>query len=468
VNRQWAFVFADCRLPTADLQMPNTQATVMAKPEREGIQHRTSQKTCLDKKIYSPLSEERQRAIMKNSRHLLHGRKQFFLPRIAGLRSFSIYSIGILFLWMASCKQAAKPSSLSTTGKPIAAKTTLLHSKGFTIEYFENYKLVKIVSRFSNKTDTLQYVLVQRGTPAPTNYPGAQVIQIPVQKLMVTSSMHVGMAEFAGAGDVITGIAESKYISSPIVRKNLAAGKVAEIGNGSAMNHELIISMKPDLLMTMSSPDAPFSRYQPLNGAGIPVMMIAEWLETDPLARSEWVKLMAALLNKEEVVNPKFEAMEKEYNRLKELASKVTNKPEVVVGMPFKGTWYVPDGDSYMTQFLKDAGASYHWANVIGTGSLALNFEAVSPVALKADFWINMSNAKSKDEIAANDQRYTQFNSFKKGTLYNLNKRLNDIGANDYWESGSVTPHLILADLVKIFHPELLPNHELYYYQQLQ
>ena len=402
---------------------------------------------------------------MKNSRQLLNCRKQFFLPRITGLR---IYSIGILFLWMASCKQAVKPSAHSALDKPIAAKTRLTHSKGFTIEYFENYKLVKIVNRFSNKTDTLQYVLVQRGTPAPSGYPGAQVIQIPVQKLMVTSSMHVGLAEFAGAADVITGLAESKYITSPVVRKNLAAGKVAEVGNGSAMNYELIISMKPDLLMTMGSPDAPFARYQPLTGAGIPVMMNAEWMETDPMGRSEWVKLMAALLNKEEVVNPKFDAMEKEYNRLKDLAAKVTHKPEVVVGMPFKGTWYVPDADSYMTQFLRDAGTEYHWSNVKSTGSLAFNFETVAPVALKADFWINMSNAKTKEEIAANDQRYTQFNSYQKGTLYNNNKRLNDIGANDYWESGSVNPSLILADLVKIFHPEILPDHQLFYYQQLQ
>jgi iron complex transport system substrate-binding protein len=78
-----------------------------------------------------------------------------------------------------------------------------------------------------------------------------------------------------------------------------------------------------------------------------------------------------------------------------------------------------------------------------------------------------MSNADSKEEIAGIDQRYTRFNPYKKGTLYNSNKRMNDIGANDFWESGVVNPHLILADLVKIFHPELLPDHQLFYYKQL-
>ncbi|HEX6429345.1 MAG TPA: ABC transporter substrate-binding protein [Niastella sp.] len=373
-----------------------------------------------------------------------------------------------MLLWLASCKPTVKPSSHLTALKPVTAKSTIQYSKGFTIEYFENFKLVKIVNRFSDKTDTLQYVLVQRGTPTPARYSGAMVIQIPIQKMMVTSSMHVGMADFAGAADVIIGLADSKYVTSPVVRKNIAAGKVIEVGNGSSMNHELIISKKPDLLMTMGSPDAPFNRYQPLIGAGIPVMMNAEWLETDPIGRSEWVKLMAALLNKEEMVNQKFDALVKEYNRIKELAAKVTNKPEVVIGMPFKGTWFVPDGDSYLTQFLKDAGAKYHWSDVISKGSLAFNFETVAPIALKADFWLNMSNAQSKKEIAATDQRYTQFNPYKKGTLYNSNKRLNDIGSNDYWESGAVNPHLILADLITIFHPEILPGHQLFYYKQLQ
>jgi iron complex transport system substrate-binding protein len=387
---------------------------------------------------------------------------------MSGIRSISLFTIGILLLWLASCKEAVKPANAAASEKHAVAKSTIQYSKGFTIEYFEHYKLVKIVNRFSDKTDTLLYVLIQRNKPVPVFPSNAMVIQIPVEKLVVTSSMHIALAEFAGATDIITGLAESKYVSSPAVRKNLASGKIAEVGNGSTMNHELIVAMKPDLVMTMGSPDAPFARYQPLIGAGIPVMMNAEWLETDPIGRAEWVKLMAALLNREEMVNQKFEAMVKEYNRIKELAAKVTQKPEVVIGMPFKGTWYVPDGDSYATQFLRDAGASYHWSNVIKTGSLALNFETVAPIALRADFWLNMSNANSKEEIAGIDQRYTRFNPYKKGTLYNSNKRMNDIGANDFWESGAVNPHLILADLVKIFHPEILPDHQLFYYKQLQ
>jgi iron complex transport system substrate-binding protein len=197
-------------------------------------------------------------------------------------------------------------------------------------------------------------------------------------------------------------------------------------------------------------------------------MMNAEWLETDPIGRTEWVKLMAALLNKEDVVNAKFDSIVKEYNQLKELAATVKQKPQVIVGMPFKGSWFVPDGDSYITQFLKDAGAAYHWSDVKKTGSLALDFETVAPIALKADFWLNPGSSNSKAEIAEKDERYTRFNPYQKGTIYNNNKRTNDIGSNDYWESGACNPHLVLADLITIFHPELLPGHQLDYHKQLQ
>jgi iron complex transport system substrate-binding protein len=408
--------------------------------------------------------------MMKKSRYYLVCRK-CFLHDFPSSHPFIIYTFGLLLVLFAACKQSAKQAASAVpniTQSVTTGKTVIRHSKGFTIDYFGNYKLVKILNHFSDRSDTLQYLLVQRGTPVPTNYPGAQVIQIPVQKMVVTSSMHIALADYASAANVITGLAESKYVTSPIVRRNIAAGKVVEVGNGGAMNHELIISMKPDLLMTTGSPDAQFSRYQTLIGAGVPVMINSEWLETDPLGRAEWAKLMAALLNKEEVVNQKFEQIEQEYNRLKSLAAKTMVKPNVVIGMPFKGSWFVPDGDSYITQFLKDAGADYHWSGVKSTGSLALDFETVAPVALKADFWLNPSSATAKEEIAAKDPRYTHFKSFEQGTIYNNNKRTNDIGANDYWESGAVNPHLILADLIKIFHPELLPEHQFVYYKQIQ
>lgn len=409
--------------------------------------------------------------MIKTSRDSRVCRKGIFLYAIFILPIRCVFVLGIFTALVVSCKQKAGTDILAASyeGKHLFNVTAeIKYSKGFTLQYFSNYKVLKILNRFSDNADTLEYLLVQRGTPVPPHLPATQVIQIPVQKMVVTSSMHIGMLDYLGAAEVLAGLSEFKYITSPVVRKNVAAGKVAEVGNVSTMNDELIISMHPGLVMTMGSPVAKFNRYKNLINTGVPVLINSEWLETDPLGRSEWVKMMAALLNKEALVNTKFARVEEEYNRLRNLAAHVATKPAVVVGMPFKGSWFVPDADSYTTRFLKDAGASYKWSNVKSTGSLALDFETVAPVALAADFWLNPGDVNSRDDIAAKDLRYTKFRPFKHGTVYNNNKRLNDIGANDYWESGSVNPQTILADLIRILHPELLPDHELVYYKHIK
>jgi len=371
----------------------------------------------------------------------------------------------LVFLLLAvACKQP------STEKKHISAKTgaaEIRYAKGFSIDYYDAYKLISIYTGEGKSHDTMQYVLLPKGSKAPAGYAKAQLIHIPVKKLIATSSMHVALADFAGAADAITGLGSLQYVSSAQVRKNIVAGKVKEVGIDGTMNDEMLISMKPDLVMVMGNPDAKFSKYETLTSAGVPVMLNSEWLETTPLGRAEWVKLMAALMDQENLVNEKFDTVEKEYKKLAQLGKTAKHKPTLVNGMPYKGTWYVPDGDSYMVQFFKDAGTTYKWGNVHGKGSLPLNFETVAPEALKADFWLSPGNVNSKKEINAIDARYAYFKPFKTGTVFNNNKRTNDLGSNDFWESGAVNPHLVLGDLIRILHPELLPGRELVYYQKL-
>jgi iron complex transport system substrate-binding protein len=406
----------------------------------------------------------------KSRKHTLAGRKGIFL--FGAPHSFVRTLMGItgLLLLGTSCEQAPKEHSqknITARQNLFPQKAEVKYAKGFSLEYHGTYKVVNILNHFEDQVDTLRYVLVPRGTPAPTHYPDAQVIPIPVRRMVGMSSMHVGLTDFVESAEVLVGLGNLKYVSSTTVRKNIAAGKVKEVGNGGDMNEELLIALQPDLVMATGSPDAKFSRYSTLMGAGIPVLLNSEWLETSPLGRAEWVKLMAALLNKEELVNKKFASIAQEYHRLAALTKNVTGKPSIITGMPFKGTWTVPDGDSYMVHFLNDAAANYKWSKVKGIGNLHLDFERVAPVALQADFWLNVGYVDTKDAIAAKDVRYKDFKPFKQGAIYNNNKRVNDIGANDYWESGTVNPHLILADLIRILHPELLPKHELVYYKQL-
>jgi iron complex transport system substrate-binding protein len=381
-----------------------------------------------------------------------------------------IRSASLCLLLLISCaradKKTAAPDAASTAASPVQSRINYAH--GFTIDYFDRYKEVKIQNHSAGSADTLDYLLLPAGIAVPPGHAHAQVIRIPVQSMIVTGSTHIAQADFAGVADRISGVGEGQYVVCPIVRQGLRTGRVRQVGLEGSLNNELVISMRPGLIMTMTNPDAAFGEYKTLMDAGIPVLPNADWLETTPLGKAEWVKLIGALTDREEVVDRKFDSVAQSYRRLAAIGNAAAVRPSVITGMPFKGTWYTPAGGSFIAQFLRDAGASYHWSDTKGTGSLALSFETVAPVALTSDFWLDAGDADSKKEILSLDSRYSAFRAFQSDAIYNYNRRVNAAGASDYWESGSVNPQWVLADLIRILHPGVLPADTLIYYKQIK
>lgn len=192
-------------------------------------------------------------------------------------------------------------------------------------------------------------------------------------------------------------------------------------------------------------------------------------MEQDPLARAEWIKFVAVFFDKEYEADSLFQIVESEYNHLKSIVSGYKNQPKVFCNLPFKDVWYMPCGDNYMTHLIADAGGDFLWKEYDATNglNLSLDYEAVYNKAAKADFWINPGTAKSLAEIEAADIKNRQFHAFQKASVFNNNARLSNSGGFDFWESGVVYPNLVLADLIAIFHPEVLPQHKFRYYRRL-
>lgn len=393
-----------------------------------------------------------------------HQRSSYSIFFLFSLLSFS------LFLGCNAEKTQSHEKVAKFEKNSYAAQTKINHAQGFTITYHNNYKIVSILSPLETGTDTSKYILLERGTARPKGFEKAQVIEIPLRNIVATSSMHVALLEFLDSQDIITGLSNPEYIYSAKVQALIKAGNVANIGRDQGLNDEKLVEMHPDAVMAMGGPGTKTDHYRVLAQAGIPVLINSEWIEKTPLARAEWVKLVAALVNKEKLVNEKFGKIEMEYARLAQLAKKVKDKPSIISGLNTKDAWFLPNGDSYMSQFFRDAGGDYHWSSTKSTGSLPLNFESVYPVALEADAWLNVGFDKNdtKANILAQDSRYSDFKAYKSGRMFSYNGRVNDQGANDFFESGTVNPHTVLADLIKILHPELLPGHDLVYYKQLK
>ena len=387
----------------------------------------------------------------------------------SSLRYVHIFLLAGSLLFIACSVEEGRETEaiqVSRTTVTFADTVQVEYASGFRISYRDNYKLLEILNPYQDRTDTLRYVLKPREIKLDTTFRDAQVIDIPVRSMIATSTTHIALTEMLDANEVITGMVGAEYVYSSEIRKKLQQGEIAGFNRG-AFNKEQALAMQPDLVMISAGQSSQFDDYRVLMESGIDVLVNSEWLETTPLGKAEWVKMMAALLNEETLANERFGNVAEEYQKLKAKVTDVTEKPLVSNNLPYKGAWFVSGGDSFTTQYLKDAGADYPWFDNSSTGGLRKGFEAVYEVGLKADIWINPGAATSKDEILEKDSRFRDFRSFKTGHIYNNNKRVSENGGNDYWESGVVHPDRLLADLIHIMHPDMLPDRELYYYQRL-
>lgn len=347
-------------------------------------------------------------------------------------------------------------------------KLMINYSEGWTIEYFNHYKVITVLNPWRNAEETFQYVLVQCGAPAPEGYANAQVIKVPIDTIVTMSTTQLPHLVKLDRLDALIGHDDFAYVNTPEVRALIDAGKLIEVGGGADVNVELVLDANPDLVMTYGLGNPQWDAHPKLLEAGLKVALNSEYMETSPLGRVEWIKFTAAFFNAEVKAAEVFDEIANHYNEMSEVAKATETKSTVFTGVMRGDAWSMPGGRSYIAHFLADAGAAYLWADDETTGSIPLDFEKVFERAAEADFWLNTSSWKSREEAAAADERYTQFRAYQTGAMYNNNARLNENGGNDYWEGGLANPDVVLADLIKIFHPELLPDHELVYYRQLE
>lgn len=354
------------------------------------------------------------------------------------------------------------------TAIPVCAEVSLQYAEGFRVDYFDGYKVATVLAPGTGERDTLRYVLVSRGGKSPDGYEGAPRIRIPVRSLITTSTTHLPHIEKLGEIQSLVAVDNVEFVNSEAVRQRFAAGKIAEVGRGRSIDMERVLVLRPELvIIDAASQD---NAFHSLQQAGVAAVVNAAYAEPTLLGRVEWLKFMGAFFDKEAMAAAQFDSIAARYNALGSLTGNVPRqeKPTVFVGSLWRGTWFMSGGKSYPAQLLEDAGANYLWGDNESRRSLSLDFEAVYEMAHNADFWITMRNEwRSIDNVVAEDERYGQFKAFRTGNVFNANARLNANGGNDYWETGLIEPDVLLADIIKILHPDLLPDHQLKYYRKL-
>jgi len=346
-------------------------------------------------------------------------------------------------------------------------KAQLQYTENFTVEYFNNYKLVTVETPWPGAAESAQYVLVQCGTPAPNGFLDEQIIPVPVMSIVTMSTSYLPFLDSLGLLDRLVGLDDDSFVYNPSVLEMSAEGKLTMLGYGSGVNVEQALDLAPDLVMTYSAGFAEYDAHPVLIQAGLKVVLNAEWMDTSPLGRAEWGKFMAVFFNKEADAEAQFAETVQNYNDLKALAAAAESKPTVFSGTPWQGVWAMPGGNSFAAALFRDAGADYLWAEDGSTGSLMLDFEAVYERAQDADFWLNVGLFFSLDDLQDADARFTAFAAFQNRAVWNNDARMSPGGGLDFFESAVARPDVVLADLIKIFHPDLLPDHGPVYYRQL-
>lgn len=364
-----------------------------------------------------------------------------------------------LFLFCAACTQQVKESPASS------ANDNPKFASRFSVEKFGEDVILTIDKPWQGSSKSLKYYLHQDSLIDRTGYEDCQFVQSPIRSFASNSTTHIGLLEALNAGDLLTGFAQSKFVYSPEINRRILNGEVTEMASEGGLNIESVLELDPDILMAFSS-GTENQQLKQLRELGINVVMNADYLETSVLGRAEWVKFFGYFVGKEKEAVSFFDNVVANYDSLKGIAFPV-RKPTVMSGTMYGSTWFLPGGQNYNAQLLYDAGAAYLWAGDSTSGWLNLDFETVYEKASEAEFWIGVSDFKSLEELKAADSRYGDFDAFKTGQVYTYTKRVNKIGASDYFESGNVHPDRLLADHIKILHPELLPAYELYYYRKL-
>lgn len=291
-------------------------------------------------------------------------------------------------------------------------------------------------------------------------------IDTPPKRIVVTSTTHLPYLEMLGLADRLVGFPSTQYISSEKIRERVESGAVTDLGPDGNMNLELLLSLRPDAVFAfdMGSESTTLDK---IRESGIPVIYNADYLETSTLGRAEWIKFFGAFFNKQARADSIFNKITTKYDSLREMVSGVKEKPMIMSGVMYGDIWFLPGGNNWAAQFFEDAGGEYIYSHSTASGWLEISFESVYEQGMDADLWIGVSTFSSMNELKEQDIRYASFEAFKKGNVFNYNKRISPSGGYDFFESGYARPDIVLADLIHIIHPQLMPNYETYYFQRL-
>ncbi|MDE5594623.1 MAG: ABC transporter substrate-binding protein [Muribaculaceae bacterium] len=368
------------------------------------------------------------------------------------------YSFILLFTLVASSCGGNGDSN----GNIIAGDTLTTRAELLTMVDCGDFVAAIVENPWKPGTDLAAYALVPKNSEGVTVPDGFIRVNVPVERSLVYSSTNMSAIRELGALEAVSAVADGNYYT-PVdtVTKMINAGVLTDIGNSMSPKLETIIDVSPDAILVSPYENA---GHGVIDALKVPVIECADYMETTPLGRAEWLLLLGELYGKRDEARHIYNNVVTEYESLRDkISTSASQRPKVLTEMLTSGVWYVPGGKSYMSSMLSDAGADYPWSDNASTGSLQLDAGAVLDKASDADIWVmrNYGNV-TLPSLAAMSPLYSGIKAYKNGEVYNCDSSVSPI-FNDI----AFHPERVLADFASIFHPEIFPEFSRQYYHKV-
>lgn len=328
------------------------------------------------------------------------------------------------------------------------------------VEYAENFEIYayqsghKVVIKGVSKAENFEFYLFNDSIDIPKELDGKTVIKTPIKSAITFSSTQWAVFQKLDEMGIVKGVLESNYSKNEEILRLVSEGKIIDVGTSTHVNTEKVIGLQAELILYTPYPTIDYSHLGELSGSTM--IPFPDYLESHPLGRAEWMKVIGLLCSRENETEAWFDKVVRRYETLSELCSQIEDKPSVFSDLPFENQWYAPGGKSYIAKIFHDAGADYIWKDNESTGSIQLDAESVLLKAQQADYWrvINSYDTPfSYEQLEKENELFAHFKSFKEKKLL-----VCDAKESGYFEHSQYEPEILLADFIYHFHPELLKN----------
>lgn len=323
----------------------------------------------------------------------------------------------------------------------------LSYARLLNIVEYEGYKVVEIADPWKSGAVLHRYILTS-DLNRP-HLPEGTIVKVPIKNAGVFTTVHASMMVDMGVEDRISGMADVQYVKRKEIKSLIDSKRITDVGSNMSPDIEKIISLSPEAILL--SPFENSGGYGKLDQLGIPIIECAEYMETSPLARAEWIKFYGMLFGMEKEANKMFADTEARYKALIAEAKNMASHPKVLIDMPMGNTWYVPGGESTLGRMITDAGGRYCFAGDKNSGSVALSLEKVVSQCEDADLWLFRYGGEERTlaDFAADNSAFTHIKAFKDGNVYGCSTE-----RTTFYESTPFHPDRLLEDFIAMIHPQ--------------